>query len=106
MPLEIPPARPADEIRKILLKNRRKRRIVHALHFEAPLMAVVPAGVQELLHEIGRLERIARLQKQVAAQRLRVGKIGRACMAVGGLEIGSWPPRHQQIPQNPMLDDA
>ena len=27
-------------------------------------------------------------------------------MAVGRLEIGTWPPRHQQIPQNAVLDDG
>ena len=38
----------ADEFREIFLVNGRERRIIHLLHFEAPLVAIRLAGFEEI----------------------------------------------------------
>ena len=60
-PLATPPAMPPRKSREILLADRGERGIIHALHFDAPFVAVVAAGIEEFLLQVGWVQAAIRL---------------------------------------------
>ena len=68
-------------------------------------MSVGAAGVEKFLAHVVGLERVGRLQNQIAAERTRVGKKRGASVAIGVHEIRARTARHQQVLENAAIDE-
>jgi hypothetical protein len=62
----------AEKIAEIFLANGRERGIIHALHFQAPFVAVVAAGIEKFLFQRGLVQAAIGLQEQIAGKRARI----------------------------------
>src|SRR5580658_5274482 len=55
----------ADKFREIVVVHGGERGIIHALHFDAPFVAIGFAGVEKFLAQVVRLERVGGLQEKI-----------------------------------------